>query len=66
MHSWYCRALWIKASSQYILLSVEKHEGSAVAGLARDNSLGETGEREHAVRNGLEAGGRREEGGRKE
>lgn len=39
------------------MLSVEKHEGSAVAGLARNNSLRKTREREHAVRNGLKAGG---------
>lgn len=39
------------------MLTVEKHEGSAVTGLARNNSLGETAEQEHVVRNGLEAGG---------
>lgn len=40
------------------MLHVEKHEGSAVAGLARNSTLRKTQrEREHAVRNGLKAGG---------
>lgn len=50
MHS---KALWIKASTKYILLCTEKHDGSAVAGLARNNSLGRVAERERAARDGL-------------
>lgn len=33
-----------------------------MTGLARNNSLGETAEQEHAVRNGLKAGGENDGG----